>query len=716
MKSDPWDAKLLKTLIELKEFRTISQHLKEKDINQLSPLECEAYIQSEAFLLNSHHAHLLYERFEIQNHDLKIRIHLNCGEFSAAQKLVNKNTDPFLQVEILLATNQYKKGLKLLNTIPISANWYYYMGRCQGHLYHFKLAIDCFQKAVEAYEKKNDRLRSTLSMANLAVYYQNIRYAKKAESLFKQIWTTFQSPAFDNFPLFKSKILINYGQFHLSQGNLLIALRHTWKAQRLLLNSIDSIEFTRASLYLADIFKELGHTNRAIALLTRVKPTKQYLQLDKMRLLIACWGKLGNQEIYLKYHQQALSCLDIRDQAGKILLLMDLSEANFCNEMIPEARLQAREALQLAQEIKDGELENYCLSRTAWHQKDLLTAQKTLPYHLKNKLLIDAYWDILTIAYGFMQQKKYLVALEELGKFHKRDLPVQQAYRFLLLGICYAKLDQPHHAQKNLLKALKLANSRNAYFTLTLIYRSILLLLPHADNFPHYFARYQEQLARLNHSLIPSLERTFLDLNLSCAQDFCACHADKEVALDQFNLITYRYSKTFIIIDLIENCLVQNGSINRKIYKNPIQWAMLELLARNRSQHFSKEALALQVFEKRRYNPQCDDNLIYVNINRLRKSLENKTLIDSKGGKYFLSADPDLIVLMRRQISEPEKNNLKNVLQLICQPDLCPEKLLREQSNLTPEDFTRAISTLLTKGVINCKTINANTYYDLNIQ
>ena len=60
-------------------------------------------------------------------------------------------------------------------------------------------------------------------------------------------------------------------------------------------------------------------------------------------------------------------------------------------------------------------------------------------------------------------------------------------------------------------------------------------------------------------------------------------------------------------------------------------------MVNNHLRYKSKESIILEVFNKAIYDALIDDNLIYVNINRLKKTLGYKDSILTKDGHYKLN-------------------------------------------------------------------------------
>ena len=413
------------------------------------------FIQCEAFFLDAGHALVLFDRFDLKDDLLKARIYFLNGDLKKALAISAKLHDYYLTADILIANNKYTEAISALANVHVDGRWYYYMGRCYGHLCNNKKAIVCLQKSVEYYDNNNDKVRAMVARANLAVFYQSAFFPRKAEMAFRQVYNFIIRGELDRYPKFKACALLNYGYFHQIRGNFSIAIKIIWKAHKTLLFAPESDYYSRATVLLANIFKELGYYRRAISLLLSVKPSKAYMALDKYRCLISCYSMMGMYGELEEAFVQAVAVLDKKDLSGEVHLNIDYAEAIYDIDADRAAKLFYK-ALSQAVDQNDKELEFYCNSRIAWWTKDNKLASSTIDFHLKNKFLIDAYWDKLTIAYSCVQKGQFIEALNELQKFVKHDLPFHEGYRFFLMGICCVQLSQHALASKYLWKSYEL--------------------------------------------------------------------------------------------------------------------------------------------------------------------------------------------------------------------------------------------------------------------
>ncbi len=619
----------LQLYLDLKEYHLLQEWFDNKDVNQLSLLEKKALVETKASLGEAHDACVLYRGLKLESLGLKAKIYYLTGDFKEALCLAKKAKDPYLTADVLIATNQFNQAIEALSGLPIHAKWYYYMGRCFGHLQDYPKAISCLEKSYAAYVQSGDEIHSVVSLANLACYLQSAGKVKKAALLFKQVEKKFSLPIWKKFPHFKARTLINWGHFQQSIGSLREATMALTQACKLLEGDQNSPDEVRAKLLLAYVYKDLGHFRRAIELLKKTEPKKEQQILDRHRYLINLYTEMGDLESAFESVRAAEKNINKKDKSGILYFNVDQSETYFMAQDFSRAEAKLQEALVVAQEIEDEVGKNYALSRWAWLNKNTETARQCRSFHLKEGLLFEAFQDSLTMAYGFIRDQKISLAEEALRECPKIESPVQEAWRFCLGAVCGSH--KLHPGYEELLKG------RDLPVLQLLAMRMVLLTETDLKERVRIYSDYCSLYEQLNLRKRAEFEKALNDLSIVEDKYYQVIFSNQKKIMNRFEVLGYQFSKDFFVIDL---------SPRSKSVHNPVQWRLLEALASQRTKSFSKEELVRAVFMKNNYHPFTDDNLIYVNVSRLKRlSPPHLPLVQCVDGKYQLSLNEKIVVI-----------------------------------------------------------------------
>lgn len=541
---------------------------------------------------------------EIECVDSQFEIYFLNADYKACEKLLKKITKPFLALDYYLALNDYENALATIKGLDPCPRWYYELARIYGHQSKYDLAIRFLEKSAEGFQKENNQFAYLQSIANWGNYLNLNNQIDEAGFLFEKLSRELNKnrSKIPNFLL--ARLSMNLGHFLLERGKFFPALMSLSRAHKKLEVNSNANEYTRACLLLANCLLEMGHYQRVISVLNFVKPKKAYQILDRNRYIAIAlmrMGQFSEAKIYMdevkKHYTEAL---DFHLDYAPI----DFIELEFLSGSSEKAKEKLKKHLAKLQE-KNQVAMWYCLNRWNWLTAGTEGLSQSLAYHHTKNLKIEWNRDkLLSLAQSIGNQQEHRIEFI-LSKLKKSSaLSVEQTIELQLLNCFQEKVGPSPQLEKLVLKSPSIF-IKMKYLALDL---SI-----------HASASYE-----LNRTL-------WTELNSKLGKEKLKLMLSSYLELLGIKIRVAENSKNNLdlFLDQKEKQIYVNGEMVLDGEKKPKLFELLSYLCnRNKA---TKEDICQKLFA-RSYNPETDNNNIYVSLNRLNKLLGSKKCIQFENG------------------------------------------------------------------------------------
>ncbi len=609
----------LHSLLKHKEIEKLNQYFLGININDASTEEKEVFIKHTA-LSNSVELALIYiDKWNLKNNQLKVESYYLAGKYLEAERLISDDISPYLIADIYLAVEKYQNAIKVLQDLNIDENWFYYMGRCYSHLNELTKAQECLKNAIEL--SKNIQFKG-LIYSNQIVLLSRMQKNKEALKASQKLQHILKQESFKNFPELKAKLLINNGLFLGNAGYSSNAIKNIIKAKIILNNSSNAFDFIRVNLTYAYNIAEIGYTAKAIATLLELNPTKSFQNFDKNRYLMKFYARFNDYDNFIIAKEKAQKYQDKSDPFDMIHFAIDtkISSIYLDKEINNDELIN-----ELCHKYQDEESFFYFQNHKNFLTLQFTEVETSLNYHLKKSLYKELNQDRILKTLFLYKNEMFREAHDEINRISHHA----NNYVLALAKIITFFINKKLNPVSTTWSSPKLTKFQDINF----IYK----YLNNADN----LATYYNSLTPFQLKFVTRLSQ-ILGMNLE--QKTIVSSSQKDVSLTAIEKLDIINNSQKCLLDFSENSFYFYGVLNKKIIKSEIQLKLLKYMAKNTDRFLSKEEIVNNVFEKKVYDPVTDNNLIYVNINRLKKSLEYKDLILNKEGSYKLD-NKDIFII-----------------------------------------------------------------------
>ncbi len=605
----------------------------------------ENLVLFEALNGNANLGKVLYDKMSLDDITLSARLSYLTGDYEKATELAKQAHDTYLLCEILIVTNKLSEALSVLKNESIGPVYYYYSGVIYSHLRDYEKAIACLEKAYESFKVDTNSIRKLMTLSHLAVCYNSKGEIHKSNRIYTIAVKLISKIDEKRYPRFCTKFFVNYGFQLMQNGKLHLAYKYLKMAEKLI-NSNRSEEYFRCKVFLGYVMKQLGYYRKAISVLENVKPTSQYLNLDRLRYLAECHMSMGNLEKSKSIVDQAM-LLATQDKFAQIFLnLVSYQILNF-EGSLQQAEEKFSHIQSLCIEVKDEISLSFVLGKKSCITNDPELAKIEMSKLNDFGFEFEALECSLVIATKHVSVNSHHEALTLINKMDYSLYPIQHIEALLLKALCFNFLEQKFNSYTSFNSALLLAKIRKD----DLLTAKCLLTQMHICNrFPEVISlqkKYTDIFSRFEPWQKNRLDAFSKALNFNVKINLLKENKVEQISLMEF--IAQTLSDDNLFIDLESQSLIYRNQVHSELQDFPMQWNLLNILAKcSSSQPLTKEMIVTQVLERSNYNPISDANNVNVTVHRLRKNLKKILGFDpiiSKQGTFFLSSEYRIIIL-----------------------------------------------------------------------
>ncbi len=608
----------LATLIRHREKEELKKFFESQNISNLEDGLKLYYIKFLAISDNLAMAQIFIDRWELSSPNLLGEVFFLSGDINKALDLIPEITNNYLAADIYLANDKYEEVLKILNQEEISAKWYYYNGRAYSHLNKLSQADTCLEKSFDLYYEEQDIVMLSVVLSNIVVLKSRKQENNLSLSFSKQLSKLLINSKFKGYPELKAKLLINQGLFLGNLGYSAQAIKNLIKAKLVLDKYRNNHDFIRVNLSYAYNIMELGHVKKAIEILLSISPIKAFQKFDKHRYLMKGYALLENKEKYYLNLELAKEHQDPEDSFDLIHLEIDQQE---CELYLYQNMPEIDKIQDLTNQHDDLESWYYANNKFNFLTLNSFNLNPCFDYHQQNKHFKELNKDKILLSFQFYQDNEYAKAIDLLKEVPNQISPQIFEFKEFLIQFFQIqmnptlRLDITNDFKSPSLKILaNYINNKNISHTNA---KDSVILFNKLSSFEKYY------LTKLCYLLRIDLFETQTILK-----------EGKEVEYHQIEILEAQLNEKNSLINFKTEQVHVNGKENHKFFNSEQQVRLFKFLIDNQSEFMTKESIINHVFEKKQYDPITDDNLIYVNINRLKKSLGLKDIITVKNGCY----------------------------------------------------------------------------------
>jgi len=536
--------------------------------------------------------------------DSQFEIYFLNADYDACLKLLNKITKPFLALDYHLALNDFDKALDSIKGLSPSPRWNYEVARVYGHQSNYDLAIRFLEKSAEGFLSENNQLAYLQSIANWANYLNLNNQIEEADFLFEKLAKELNKNRGKLPSFLLARLSMNLGHFQLERGKFFSALMSLSRAHKALEKNSNANEYTRASLLLANCLLEMGHYQKVIHVLNFLKPKKTYQILDRNRYIAVAlmrMGQFSEANLYMdevkKHYTEAL---DFHLDYAPI----DFIELEFLSGSSKKAKEDLKNHLVKLQ-AKNQVAMWYCLNRWNWLTAGTEGLSQSLAYHNTKNLKIEWNRDnLLSLAQSIGNQQEHRIEFILSNLKKSTALCKEQAIELQLLTCFQEKKGPSSQLEKLVLNS-----------------PSILLKMKYLalDLSIHASASYELNRA-LWSELNSKLGKARLKLMLSSYLELLGI---------QIRVAENPKNNLDLFLDQKEKQVFANGKMVLDGEKKPKLFELLNYICN--AEEATKEQICQKIFA-RPYNPETDNNNIYVSLNRLNKILGKYKYIQFENG------------------------------------------------------------------------------------
>ncbi len=611
---------ILQKFIGLKEVESLRKYFAQVDIEEASYEQKLIYVKYLALVDSIALAQIYIEKWGLESEsNLYAELNYLAGDLNKAKSYLPQIEDSYLKADILLLDENFKEAQQVLKKESISAKWFYYSGRIYSHLNQLEKADKSLNSALNLYYRHNDVVMTSVIISNLVVLKSRQQQNHIAYSLSNQLRELLKKIEFKDFPESKAKLLINQGLYLGNNGHPGEAISCIIRAKLTLDRFPNSNDFIRVQLTYAYNIMDLGYIKKAIRILQSITPVKKFQQFDKYRYLMKAYALLDDSAEYEKALEKAYEFQDKSDSFDIIHLEIDRTESEFyLNQELPNF-LKAK---NLTQKYDDQESYYYLINKINFLSLNFDNLDDSIKFHTKNSLFKELNKDRILVALKEIQTKDYSNALEHLDRIPLNSSPKIKELKGFLKEFCQSKLtgelriNDQFTYKDPILKIIQHYLDRDTNDSTC----EVLVLFKSLKKHQKHF-----------------LKRLLEILNINLLENIIFLKDGRKVSLTRIEILEIMKHPVKSIIDFKHNIISIRGNDLNKRLKSEVQINLLEFLVNNHLRYKSKESIILEVFNKAIYDPLIDDNLIYVNINRLKKTLGYKDSILTKDGHYKLN-------------------------------------------------------------------------------